>query len=464
MNFSPKQLAIDAHGTWINFSPEVPITNFAIDSRKATHGSLFFAIPTDKDDGHRYLAAALANGACGAVVEQYDESIAIPQLIVSNSISALQSAAKAHRQRYLRPVIAVAGSYGKTTTKELLALLLGKSETLSSAGNENNTLGVPLTLLRLDPGRHRYAVLETGISRPGEMSAISGILQPTHVIFTAISQKHLEFFTSQVAILEEKLRICEAVLLQNGFIVTGEELAKLPQFTPFRNHLCVVSLGCSRQIGALAYIPRLENGKMFCRIIFSGSEITGEDYELPVPSAGFAYDFAICRAITRHFGISQETTTERLAQWKPLPLRGQAFRHRKKKQTYFVDCYNSDAPALIESVRIFEKKFPNVPRYYIIGSLSEYGVESERQHRLVGEQLQIGAHERILFIGKECVFVRDALKWRNVPPQNMHICRDLDEIRAAICDVEGAIYLKGSRMHGLERLVDFDECELLDAE
>lgn len=454
MGFSPEQMAADAHGTWTNSAPTAPITGFAIDSRKTGRGTLFFAIPTEKDDGHRYLSAALANGAVGAVVEHYNENVPLPQLVVRNSVVALQSIAAAQRQRFPNPVIAIAGSYGKTTAKELLTLLLGKVETLASTGNENNILGVPLTLLKLDPEKHSHAVLETGISQPGEMAAITKMLRPTHVIFTAISQKHREFFPSQEALLEEKLRICECVPQQEGFIVAGELAVQLPQFAPFHRHVRIVAQGHNRRTDALVHAPRWENGKMSCRIIFPAAADAEEDYELPVPSEGFAYDFALCRMLTQHFGIARETTAQRLAAWEPLPLRGQVLHHRWKKQVYFVDCYNSDVPALVESVRIFERKFPCEPRYYVIGSLGEYGTESERQHRLAGEQLPIGPHKRILFIGKECVFMREALKQRGFPPENMHICRDLDEIRTALRNVEGVIYLKGSRVHGLEGVVE----------
>jgi UDP-N-acetylmuramoyl-tripeptide--D-alanyl-D-alanine ligase len=452
-------MAADAYGMWVNFAPKAPIADFAIDSRKVERGALFFAMATEKDDGHRYLSAALANGACGAVVERYDESVPMPQLVVSNSVAALQSIAAAHRRRYPNPVIAIAGSYGKTTTKELLTLLLGGAETLASAGNENNILGVPLTLLRLDAEKHRFAALETGISRPGEMATIGKILQPTHVIFTAISQKHREFFPSQEALLEEKLRICESISRQNGFIVTGAEMAELPQFTPFREHLRTVARDDIRRTDVTICTPRWENEKMFCRITFPTAKKAEENYELPIPAEGFAYDFALCRVLTKYFGIDEETTAQRLALWKPLPLRGQVFRHRWKKQIYFVDCYNSDVPALIESVRIFEKIFRHEPRYYVIGSMGEYGVESERQHRLAGERLSIGSYERILFIGEECTSMCDAMKRRGFLAKSMRICRDLDEIRSILRDVEGAIYLKGSRAHELEQLVDFANCE-----
>ncbi|MDR1456475.1 MAG: Mur ligase domain-containing protein [Puniceicoccales bacterium] len=455
-------MATDAHGTWINFAPTAPMAGVTIDSRKIKRGMLFFAIQTEKDDGHRYLSSALDNGACGAMVEHYNENVQIPQMVVHNSIAALQSIAAARRKRYTNSVIAIAGSYAKTTTKELLALLLGRSETLASAGNENNTIGVPLTLLKLDRDRHRYAVIEAGISRSGEMTAITEILLPSHVIFTAISQKHLEFFPSREALLEEKLRICEPVLKQNGLIVTEKSLAQLPQFTPFSKHLYAISRGQVRRDDAISYATHWQNGKMFCRITFPDSEIAEEDYELPIPSAGFAYDFALCRALTKRFNIAQEETAIRLAMWKSIPLRGQIFRHRMKKQTYFVDCYNSDVPTLVESIGIFKRKFPYVPHYYIIGSLGEYGIESECQHRLAGEQIPIGPHAHVFFLGEECIFTCDALKRRGFPSENLHMCMNLDEIRTAIREVEGAVYLKGSRIHQLEQLLDPDACELIN--
>jgi hypothetical protein len=140
---------------------------------------MFVALRTEKRDGHNYLAAAAARGAAAALVARVVPDSPLPQLVVADPLAALHALARAHRARFRGTVVGVTGSAGKTSTKDLLAVLLGAtSQVLATEGNLNNHLGVPLTLLRLDPAQHRHAVVEAGISGPGEMDVIAAMIAP----------------------------------------------------------------------------------------------------------------------------------------------------------------------------------------------------------------------------------------------------------------------------------------------
>jgi len=152
---------------------------------------VFVALKTDKRDGHDFLSAAMAAGASAAIVSQPNLGLDLPQLVVADPLRAFQAIAREHRRLFRGSVIGVSGSCGKTSTKNLLASLLGGDPlVLSTEGNLNNFLGVPLTLTRLEPGTHEAAVIEAGINQIGEMAELATIIEPDYGIITLIAPAH----------------------------------------------------------------------------------------------------------------------------------------------------------------------------------------------------------------------------------------------------------------------------------
>ncbi|MDR2668126.1 MAG: Mur ligase domain-containing protein [Puniceicoccales bacterium] len=416
-------------GRWVGNPPDVPIFGAAIDSRKISGGEIFVAIATDRDDGHRYLDRAAACGAAAAIVERPNPSIAIAQLEVADSLRALRAIAAARRRMLSRcEVIAVAGSYGKTTTKELLALLLGRHCTFATEGNLNNSIGVPLSILRIDESVHSRAVFEVGISHPGEMATIAEILAPQHVIFTGLSEKHLEFFPSKDALLEEKLLICGSVKRIGGKIALPRRLAAARQFLPFRENIL---------------LPATQHAQ----------------FVLPDRSRGFSEDFSLCLAICDHFSIGHGAIAERLSRWRPPHLRGEIYRHLPSGRHYYVDCYNSDLPALLNGAWTFMDRFKNVPRLFALGSMEELGPESEKIHRNAGRRLQFSKGDRFVLIGGHVDAIAHELLRRGLPGCDVKLCCSHAEMKLEIDRFAGAVFLKGSRIHQMEMLVDFANCE-----
>src|SRR5471032_1278003 len=177
--FAPAQLASWTGGRWTT-PPGAPLTGFAIDSRAVRAGEIFVALKTEKRDGHEFLAAAQAAGAGAALVATPNPSLKLPQLVVRDPLAAFQAIAREHRRAFRGKVVGISGSAGKTSTKELLTLVLGgaASGVLATEGNLNNHLGVPLTLTRLDPAAHKFAVVEAGVSAPGEMPPLAAMIRP----------------------------------------------------------------------------------------------------------------------------------------------------------------------------------------------------------------------------------------------------------------------------------------------
>ncbi len=174
---------------------EASFVGVSTDSRAITEGELFVALSGPNFDGHEFVAAAAARGASGAVVAR-QVAVDVPQIVVEDTLQALQDAAAAWRLQFPIPVVAVAGSNGKTTTKEMLATILsGFGVCLATRGTLNNHIGVPLTLLGLDR-QHAMAVIEVGTNHPGEVAALVPLVQPTVGLVTNAGAEHLEGFGS----------------------------------------------------------------------------------------------------------------------------------------------------------------------------------------------------------------------------------------------------------------------------
>lgn len=499
-------------GIWRNLAANRPVRNFAIDSRRVKEGDCFIALRTDRDDGLRYLDRAKLAGVDFAIVSRFRPEVELPQLVVDDTMAALSRAAAAYRRTWSHPTVAVVGSYGKTTTKNLLVHLLGSAAGTNGA-NENNEIGVPLNLLRFDPRRRRFGIFEVGINHPGEMGRIGDILRPTDVIFTGLSSKHLEFFSSVDDLFREKLRICDhlagRLVMGNGLEQRAADLGfRFPSLSVAR---CAYSGAATFRENTLYYGVDFSDGHGRCRLFYSRrGRMVAEDFELPLPSLGFAMDFALCRcwllslagratmvpsadisngcdvvpevssdavadlapaSRPSHLSVGdaedilyppaylpdRDSIARRLKLWLPLPLRGQIFHSRRC--FYYVDCYNSDLRALWDSVATFRRLFPTMPRLYVLGSLSELGPASESVHRTIGRLLPLELQDRVVLIGKEMEAAFDRLRRRRFPAECMAWFPDRSSFRLPVMDFRGAVYLKGSRIHRLEELFDFGAME-----
>ncbi len=179
------------------------VDSISIDSRTLTAGALFVALKGEQVDGHEFAAAAAARGAAALLIER-ELPIAVPQVVVPDALGALTACARARRTAFAGPVIAVTGSNGKTTTKEMIgAILAVRGLCLITKGNLNNHIGVPLTLLRLH-AEHRFAVIEMGANHRGEIAHLASIAEPRIGIVTNAGAAHLEGFGSLDGVAEGK--------------------------------------------------------------------------------------------------------------------------------------------------------------------------------------------------------------------------------------------------------------------
>lgn len=454
-NFDPNVLANWTAGHWTGGRmPGQPLTGFHFDSRQIGPGQVFVALKSGRRDGHDFLGAAAAAGAAGALVRQANPAVPLEQLVVEDPLTALQAAARRHRNGFRGPVAAVTGSCGKTSTKEFLRLFLGDGSVHATPGNFNNFLGVPITLLGLEPGQHRAAVVEAGISLPGEMKSLAECIGPDLAVCTMVGPAHLEALGSVAGVAREKAVLLEACAGRVYFPASC--LAHAPFKRLLDRATLLVESGQPLPIRAgeaRAYRFAME-GQGGSGVTLALQTPAGPSllFRLPAMSAGLARNAALALAVALDMGHEPSTLRERLREWKPARLRGEWV--QRENQVYFVDCYNASPASVEDSLAAFMAAVdPALRRLFVLGSMGELGAQSAEWHRRTGALLRLRPGDVALLIGDQAEALAEGLRSVRAEPGSWKTLGTAEEARDMVERFRGAILLKGSRVWGLERLL-----------
>jgi UDP-N-acetylmuramoyl-tripeptide--D-alanyl-D-alanine ligase len=456
--FTPETLAQWTHGTWHGL-PAEPIRGFRLDSRRVQPGDLFFALRTEVRDGHDFVGAARAAGAVGAVVERLLADCPLPQLVVESPERALQAMARAHRRGFPGKVIGITGSCGKTSCKEMLAALLGRERTHFTEGNLNNHLGLPLTLLGLDPERHDQAVVEAGINHTGEMDVLGHILQPDAAIITHIGEAHLAGLGGDLAgVAREKSNLLRHVR-SGGFAAYPAACLAYAPFAeppPQLEKIFLTGMELPAPKADTRFIPTNyktdsqnpgDPGGDCLLCVWQSPARVEEIPGVPRLSAGMLSNLVLAWTVACALGVPADTLRGRIAQWQP--SFGRADLRIIGGRTYFVDCYNANPASMRDSLRFFQERFPQPPRCYVLGGMKELGVVAPAAHREAAALLRLEAADTAIFVGEEGVWYREGLP----PPMAAAAVADADAARPLVEASDGPVFLKGSRAYALEKLL-----------
>ena len=455
-DFFPDQLATWVSGKWTSL-PGSPLTSFSTDTRQLRKGQVFVAIRTEKRDGHDYLQAAQNAGANAAIVSRANPDLAMAQLVVADPLVAFQCIARAHRRAFRGPVIGISGSAGKTSTKNLLALLLGgeRGGVLWTEGNFNNHLGVPLTLTRLDPSRHKFAVIEAGISGPGEMEVLAGMIEPDFAIITLVGPAHLQELGGLEGVATAKAALPAAVRT-GGAALFPQSCC---QFAAFRD-LRVNSWRLGRADLPIPADQPLAN--TFFTLIQCAEEtliamrdsVSGKalNFVLRRVSDGMAQNAALAIRAALLLGMKAETIRERLVSWQPAALRGEL--RREEGRLLYIDCYNANPAAMGDALDAFYSVAPESdPRLLVIGCMEELGVESSMYHRALGRSIRLRRQDQLMVIGDAAESVRDGALGNLAVASQVEVVATLDPVRERLATFRGAVFIKGSRRYKLETIL-----------
>ncbi len=451
--FDSEQVAFWSGGVWQDAKMPESITGFCFDARVVKPGECFVALSCGARDGHEFVQQAYGNGA-GSLLLERPQTVSLPQLIVRDSLSAMGAIASKIRRQFSGTVVGVTGSCGKTSTKEMLRMLLGDEETHATPGNWNNLIGVPMTLFGLNEQQHKFAVIEAGINQPGEMSELGSIIQADLTIITNIGPAHLELLGSIENIAAEKSMLAKHSKA-NAPVIIPNASVDYPAFAKYADRAIIIAAedeeihGKPRQV--IRYDLKVSGLGISTLSLRDGTTV--EDFEIRSPSQGICTNAALVITVARHFGVSDSEIKKRLREWSPASKRGRIEKHGE--QTIYIDCYNANPASMGDALAAFCRSMPSdEPRCYVLGAMNELGENAVEMHRKIGQKLELRREDRVFLVGPEALtqgYV-EGLVQQGVDLKKVESVTDAESIKSVVANFSGSIFLKGSRSYQLEKI------------
>lgn len=440
------------NGRLLQGSPEAEISGISIDSRGAGPGQLFFALPGSRTDGHLHVGEAMDRGAAAAVISgQLPAAFDRPLIMVADTLQALQDLAGYYRRLFSAPVVAVTGSTGKTTTKDLIAGVLGASfRVLKTEGNQNNEIGLPLTLLRLD---HECGavVLELAMRGRGEIAALCRLSRPDIGVITNIGTTHMERLGSQRAIAAAKGELLEALPPGGCAVLNGED--------PWQRRL---ARRCNCE--ALFYGRGGRYAVNARRIAVQG--LRGAEFllhtprgdapvRLPLPGRHNVSNALAAAAVGHRLGLLPEQIAGGL---EAASLTGMRLEIRKGigGSTVIDDTYNASPASVRAALQLLAEAPERGRTVAVLGDMYELGAEAAAEHRSVGEYAASLMVDHLCTVGELAREIARGAREAGQPESRITAFADKPETTAFIRDYVKSgdvILIKGSRGARMEEIV-----------
>lgn len=398
------ELVAAAIGATCNKQTEV--LSICTDTRTIVPGSVFLALKGERFDGHDYAAQAAKAGAVAIICEHPVNGVkGIPVLQVKSTYGALLQIAKAYRNRFAVPVIAVTGSVGKTTTKEMIVAALSKKlSTMKTEGNLNNEVGLPKTLLRLNH-TVEAAVVEMGMDHAGQIHNMSVAAEPTISVITNIGLCHIQNFDSQEGILKAKLEIVDGMDENAPVVLNGDDPFLSKAAVSLKNPALLYGIESETCDVRATNICEHENGISF------EIQIASTEHRIPVtlPVYGIhhVYDALAAFSVGCLLQVPAELIAEGLSEYVPEGMR----QHRVSASgiTVVEDCYNA-SPAAVQASLSALKAMRGERKIAVLGDMLELGNHSEQGHRECGKAVAANEIPLLVAFGKDSAFTAEEAK------------------------------------------------------
>lgn len=444
-------LAITGGAVVSRAAGEIAFTSVSIDSRTLEPGALFVAVRGARLDGHDFLAEAAGRGAAAALVHRDAPApVGLPLVRVADTTRGLSDLAHRVRRAAAVPVVGVTGSVGKTTTKDMTAHLLStRGAVLKTEGNLNNQYGLPLTLLRLAP-EHTAAVVELGMSAPGEIRALAALAEPDVATITRIAPVHLEFFPSVDAIAAAKAEILEGLRPGGTAVLNRDDPRVRAIGEGFRGR--VVWFGRDRRCDVSADPSGPVHPKalgMTVTLTVAGRTV---DVTLPLLGPHFVENFLAAAAAAHVLGVSAEAMAEAALSLRPARHRGEVVR-LGAGVTLLDDCYNSSPEALLAAVAALAL-VPGRRRVAVLGDMLELGASGRALHREGGRALA-GRVDAVLGVGPLAREIVEGAREAGLKAlEHFATAAEAAAALPALVRPGDAVLVKGSRGVKLEAVVE----------
>jgi UDP-N-acetylmuramoyl-tripeptide--D-alanyl-D-alanine ligase len=445
-----------AGGQWTR-RPVHAAEGVSTDSRTLQPGSLFIALRGDRFDGHQYLEQAFARGAAAAMVDA-EEDIPPdlsdrPLLRVPNTREALLAAAAGWRRSLRAPFLGITGSVGKTTVKDLTASILGEiGPTDCTRGNWNNDVGLPLSLLAMEPDA-QFGVFEVGMSRPGEIAALCSVLAPSHAVMTTVGAAHLEAFDSEAAIAEEKADLFRSLPPDGTAVLCRDQ----PWFDALRGAAPgPVVTTSSQQVADYRWERSSSDSRTF-RVFETSS---GEAHVLTaaLPGSAFVHNVVLAIAVGRHFGASWSVCRQVAAEFTPSSMRWN--QRQVDGVTVINDGYNANPLSMSEALRSLAEVDVAGRRWAVLGDMLELGAQAPALHWEVGRRAAACGVDGLILCGSWAGTMSEGARDAGFEPDRIEICEDCQHAAGVLREwvrPNDAILIKASRGLRLERVIELWE-------
>ena len=385
------------------------------DSRSVKPGDVFIALKTDKDDGHRYVAAALAAGAAAAIVDRkasFECSAADRKKLIAvvDPLHAVQRIASRYRRELGILLIGVTGSNGKTTTRRFIAAVLGAQYPLGETwSNWNNHIGVPLSLLRFT-GEEWAGVLEFGANHGGEISALSKVARPDIGVITNIGYAHVGLFGSLAATTRSKFEILDGLNKNGGFLLVNGDDERIVAYAK-RLDAEVMYFGTSPRCAIRPDSVRFDATHGLDLMV------GGAAFHLPVPGRFYMYSALPAIFLGRRCGVPDSLIAVALAAQKPLSLRGAVEKNGEIR--FIVDCYNANPSSMKSAIEGLCGMAPKGKRMAVVGDMLELGRYSVRLHHELGALLAESGVKKVVAVGAYAAAVLDGAVKAGMPARRL---------------------------------------------
>jgi UDP-N-acetylmuramoyl-tripeptide--D-alanyl-D-alanine ligase len=455
--FSISELLQATKGRLISGRIDLKAAGISIDSRAIKASEAFIAIKGENFDGHDFISQAIAKGAKAVIVQRRVSAISrrekkVAFIQVEDTVKALGEIANFHRHRFNLPVIAVTGSAGKTTAKEMIAQVLScRFKVLKNEGTKNNHIGLPLTLLRLTP-RHEAVVLEIGTNHFGEVRNLAGIARPNIGIITNIGPAHLEYFKSLAGVYIEKATLLDcldgprlAILNADDFFL--RQKLGLPEPGYF-----ALGFGIRRQSDIVASGVKIKDGSV--EFLLNRRH----RYRLPNPGAHNIYNALAAISVGRIFGLGHQAIAARLADFRLPQGRGLIIQRRKIK--FIDDSYNSNPLSLAQALSNLRGiKVPG-RKILMMGDMLELGARAHSLHKKLGPLIGHICDTLITVGNLSRLTARSAVK-AGLDKKKVFVSQTAREAREILFNlvkpkINDIILVKGSRAMRMEEILRKD--------
>ena len=420
------------------------IAGITTDTRRIQPGECFVALKGEQFDAHDFLGQAVAAGATALVVSDARRAagLGVPVYAVPDTLVALGALARYRRMAWGRPVIAVGGSNGKTSTKELLRAVLGSRFTVhATTGNLNNRIGVPLTLLALDDAAD-VAVIEAGTNLPGEIALLRDIIVPDLTVVTTVQEEHLEGLGDLAGVMAEEMSLCDRVPV---VVVPMSEPHVVREAASRGGRLVAASLPATHGLHP--------DGRGWI-------DLDGVRMEVPLRGTHNLRNAALVLAVAREFGVAADDVARGLAAMPAPPMRSTVM--PLGRALLLNDAYNANPGSARAALALLGDIGGARQRVVVLGTMRELGVHSARAHREVAEAALAGRHDLVCGIGEFASALRALALEASIDPRASSgdsrvitavDVEDLWPLLAPHLAPDAAILLKASRGVKLERLV-----------